>query len=74
MKSVLLMAVLTLTSLSNVFAQNDNDLTLTGERWVAKYLNYVCDDGNTLAAETPAELADYDAEFYYLSTATKCAD
>ncbi len=62
MKNFILLALLTMTS---AFAQTA-DLELENERWLAKWTAYVCDDGNTLASETPAELADYNAQFYHL--------
>ncbi|MBX2996534.1 MAG: hypothetical protein KF681_17060 [Bdellovibrionaceae bacterium] len=48
-----LLATLTVTS---AFA-TESDLTLPGERWLAQFTAYVCDDGNTQTQSVPAELA-----------------
>lgn len=55
MKKVILASMLAL-SFSQAFA-NDGDLTLPGERWLAKFTAFVCGDGNTQTASVPAEFA-----------------
>ncbi len=61
----MILALVSVMALTNSFAA---DLELDGERWLSKWTAYVCDDGNTLATEEPAELADYQVEFTKLST------
>ena len=65
MKKMILAALFAVTALSNTFAQSA-DLVLDGERWLAKWTAYVCDDGHTQATEVPAELAEYNVEFNHL--------
>lgn len=65
MKKMILAALFAVTALSNTFAQSA-DLVLDGERWLAEWKNYVCDDGHKEASEVPAELAEYNVEFNHL--------
>jgi hypothetical protein len=55
MKKIFLSAVMAL-SMTNAFA-NEGDLTLPGERWLAKFTAFVCGDGNTQTASVPSEFA-----------------
>lgn len=56
MKKIILGSFLAALSLTSAFA-NDGDLTLPGERWVAKFTAFVCNDGNTQTASVPADFA-----------------
>lgn len=60
-----LTALIAITSLS-ASANDSGDLVLEGERWLAKWTAYVCDDGHTPATETPAELMEYNTQFNHL--------
>ncbi len=51
---------------SQAFA--NQDLVLDGERWLAKFTAYVCDDGNTQAAAIPSEIAARNIVFTSAST------
>ncbi len=64
-KRLSLIALIAL-AFNNANAQAQTDLVLEGERWVGKWTGYVCDDGNTEAAEAPAELMDYGVEFTHI--------
>lgn len=59
-KSVLVSLLMTL-AFSNAFAA-DSDLTLPGERWLAEFTAYVCEDGNTKTASVPADFAAYNVQ------------
>lgn len=56
------LATLTMTS---AFA---NELTLPGERWLAKFTGYVCADGNTQTAAVPAAFAALNVNFGRMTT------
>ena len=66
MKSIFAFVLTTLT-LSSAFAA-DTDLVLPGERWLAKFTAFVCEDGNTATKAIPAELAAINVEFGKAST------
>lgn len=52
-----------LFALSTQSFANITDLTLPGERWLAKFTAFVCQDGNTQTASVPAELAEKNVVF-----------
>lgn len=62
MKKATFLSLLMTLSFSSAFAA-DSDLTLPGERWLAKFTAYVCEDGNTQTASVPAQFADINAVF-----------
>lgn len=64
MKKIIFALMLTLPMAQ---AHADQDLVLEGERWLAKFTGYVCDDGNTQAS-TPAEIASKNILFTTAST------
>ncbi len=55
MKKFVLFA-LTMASLQTL-ANTATDLTLSGERWLAKFTAFVCEDGNTQTSTIPSEFA-----------------
>ncbi|KYG65092.1 hypothetical protein AZI87_10995 [Bdellovibrio bacteriovorus] len=56
------LALLTTLAFAQAHAQVNQDLVLDGERWLAKFTGYVCDDGNTQVA-TPEEIAAKGIQF-----------
>lgn len=65
-KSVLVSLMMVLSF--NAAQANDGDLTLPGERWLAKFTAFVCEDGNTPTASVPADFAAYNVAFGKAST------
>ena len=63
---MILVAAFALSAVSSAFA--NTDLALENERWYGKFTAYVCNDGNTQAAEVPAEFAGYNVEFGHIGT------
>lgn len=61
----LIAALFMVLPVSQAFAQ---DLVLPGERWLAKFTSYVCEDGATEAKGIPAELAQKNVVFGKAST------
>ena len=61
----LIAALFMVLPVSQAFAQ---DLTLPGERWLAKFTGYVCEDGNTQTSAVPAALAEKNVVFGKAST------
>lgn len=66
MKTILAALFLTL-SFSSAFA-NEGDLVLPGERWLAKFTAYVCEDGNTQTSSVPEQFAAKNIVFDKAST------
>lgn len=62
MKKTILVSLLTALSFSNAFAA-ETDLTLPGERWLAKFSAYVCEDGNTPTSSIPEQFAAINTAF-----------
>lgn len=60
MKKTMIALFVTLMTTQAVASQ---DLVLEGERWLAKFTGYVCDDGNTPAAGVPQEFANFGVQF-----------
>lgn len=56
----MILATLVLVSLTGTASA---ELVLDGERWLAKWTAYVCDDGHTESQVVPAELAEYNVQF-----------
>ncbi|KHD89642.1 MAG: hypothetical protein OM95_02660 [Bdellovibrio sp. ArHS] len=56
------LVLLTTFAFAQAHAQENKDLVLEGERWLAKFTAYVCDDGNTQVA-TPEEIAAKNIQF-----------
>lgn len=54
-------ALLMILSTTQAFA--NQDLVLDGERWLAKFTAYVCDDGNTQAQAIPQVLVEKNVVF-----------
>ena len=61
MKKTLLSAMMVL-AFSQVHA-NEGDLSLPGQRWLAKFTAFVCADGNTQTASVPSEFAAHNVVF-----------
>ncbi|MBO9667481.1 MAG: hypothetical protein J7501_11800 [Bdellovibrio sp.] len=66
MKSIFASLLVTL-SFSSAFA-TEGDLVLPGERWLAKFTAFVCEDGNTQTASIPADFAAWNVQFGKAST------
>lgn len=67
MKKLTLAVLIMVASMTSVFAQDVRDLSLPGEKWVAKHTGYVC---NTTVAATavPSELDAIKVKFERITT------
>ncbi len=67
MKKIALTAFVALFSMASAFAQDVRDLSLPGEKWVAKHTGYVCSTSTTATA-IPTELDALKVKFERITT------
>lgn len=67
MKKLLLVTAFALVSITSSFAQDSRDLSLPGEKWLAKFTGYVCAAFTPVVA-APSEHADLKVKFERITT------